>query len=236
MTKRKTQARIAGIFYLLLVITGIFTLMYVPSKLYEWDNPAQTVLNIQEHLSLFRMNILLSIWSYVFYLILPLALYRLLKEVNQTHAILMVALAVVSVPITLLNFRNLFDVLFYVTDSEYLLLWSAEQLQMEVMMSLKSMSKGLLISQVFWGLWLFPFGYLVFKSGFLPKFFGVFLMVGSVGYVLEFCLLIMIPDFSSMTIANYITIPASIGEIGICLWLVIMGAKNEFHLKQAVAA
>jgi hypothetical protein len=95
------------------------------------------------------------------------------------------------------------------------------------MLMLKNYNNGLLIAQVFWGLWLFPFGYLVYKSNFLPKVLGVFLMLGCVGYVLNVLGRTVIPDFSEYALSGYITLPATIGEIGICLWLLIFGVRNK---------
>jgi hypothetical protein len=83
------------------------------------------------------------------------------------------------------------------------------------------------IVHIFSGLWLFPFGYLVFKSSFLPKFLGVLLMLGCFGYLINFLGNTLIPDYSTLGISSYIRLPASIGEIGTCLWLLIMGAKDK---------
>ena len=95
------------------------------------------------------------------------------------------------------------------------------------MLALNKYSNGILAAQAFWGLWLFPFGYLSFKSGFLPKTLGIFLMVGSAGYFGEFLLKTLMVNYYEMQLANFITIPASIGEIGSALWLTIVGAKEN---------
>jgi Domain of unknown function (DUF4386) len=74
---------------------------------------------------------------------------------------------------------------------------------------------------------LFPFGYLVFKSDFLPKILGVLLMLGCFGYLINFTGYTLISGYSKMGISFYISLPASIGEIGTCLWLLITGAKYK---------
>jgi len=227
MNSNKSTARLAGLMYLLLIITGIFNLMYVPSKLIVWDDPAATVDNIIASESLFRWGIVAGLMSYVFFLILPLVLYKLLAPINKTHAVLMVALAVVSVPISYFNILSKFDVLTLLSGADYLQGISKEELQTEVMLLLRSYNNGILMVQVFWALWLFPLGYLIFRSKFLPKLLGILLMLGCIGYLLDFFGRTLLPDYRDMAIASYITLPASIGEIGTCLWLLIMGAKNK---------
>ncbi|WP_136467760.1 DUF4386 domain-containing protein [Flagellimonas onchidii] len=225
MEVNNKTARLAGLLYFLVVITGIFSLLYVPSKLIVWDNPSITVENIKASEGLFRLEILSGLLCYLFFLLLPLVLYQLFKKTNKIVAITMVVLAVASVPISFGNMVHKLDILSLLSGAEYLKAYTPNQIQAQVMLALESYNSGNLIAQTFWGLWLFPFGYLVFKSGFLPKLLGIFLMVGSIGYFLDFVGRIVCSDFGSLGIADYLTIPASIGEIGTCLWLLIMGIK-----------
>ncbi len=225
MEVNNKTARLAGLLYFLVVITGIFSLLYVPSKLIVWDNPSITVENIKVSEGLFRLEILSGLLCYLFFLLLPLVLYQLFKKTNKIVAVAMVVLAVASVPISFGNMVHKLDILSLISGAEYLNVYTPAQIQARVMLALESYNSGNLIAQTFWGLWLFPFGYLVFKSGFLPKLLGIFLMVGSIGYFLDFVGRIVCSDFGSLWIADYITIPASIGEIGTCLWLLIMGIK-----------
>src|ERR1041385_542734 len=111
MNSRNQSARIAGGLYLVVVLTGLFSLMYVPSKISNWDNPSAMIDNIVANEMLFRLGIVVGIFGYTFFLLLPFALYRLLSPVNKTAAVLMVALASVSVPVSLVNMLNKFAVL-----------------------------------------------------------------------------------------------------------------------------
>ncbi len=223
----KKTARIAGLLYLCVVISGIFSLAYVPSKLIVWDNPTETTTNIMNNEFLFRMEILSGIACYVFFAFLPLALYKLLKPVNEKYAKLMVILALISVPLSLSNMTNKMGILSLLTDANYKQTFGIEQFQHQVMFYLEQYGHGNHVSAVFWGLWLFPFGYLVFKSGFLPKVLGVFLMIGCVGYLVDLSGAILFKNYYQMGVSSYITLPASIGEIGICLWLLIFGVKKN---------
>jgi Domain of unknown function (DUF4386) len=231
MESNKKKARIAGLIYLGVVITGIFSLMYVPSKLMVWDNATITFNNIASNQILFRFGIVSGLICYTFFLFLPIVLYKLFKQVNDDYAKLMVLLAVVSVPIYFINVQNEFTILSLVSSSKYLNGLSTEQIKSMVMLYLDQYDNGMRIVHIFSGLWLFPFGYLVFKSGFLPKVLGILLMLGCFGYLINFVGHTLIPNYSKIGISFYISLPASLGEIGTCLWLLIMGAKEKLAMK-----
>jgi len=226
MANRHKKARLAGVLYLILVITGILNLMYIPSQIIDWKDAAQTIENIINLEGLFRIGIATGIISFLSFLLLPLALYRLLASVNKTHAILMVIFALVSIPISFVNMLHKFAVLRLIGDSEHLKVMDSSELQFNVMNHLHAYNEGIVLSQVFWGLWLLPFGYLVYKSGFLPKFLGVFLIMGCFGYLIEFFADFLSPHYGGSILQTLIGIPASVGELGICLWLLIAGARS----------
>ncbi|UWY28270.1 DUF4386 domain-containing protein [Flavobacterium sp. TR2] len=215
----RNTGRIAGLLYLVVVLTGIFSLGYVPSKLIVWDNAPVTFNNIVQSEFLFRLGIVSGLICYTFFIFLPLVLYKLLKPVHRTYAAYMVILAVVSVPISFVNMQNKFAVLSIIGSHQK----DAEQ----VMFYLNQYDYGNLIVQIFWGLWLLPLGCLIFKSGIIPKFFGILLMLGCLGYVINFFGNALSPNYSELGISSYVRLPASLGEIGTCLWLLIMGAKNN---------
>ena len=225
-SKNKT-ARIAGFLYLIVVLTGMFSLLFVPSKLIDDKSAAATFHNIASSEWLFRLGIFTSLLCYITFVFLPVVLYKLLQSVNENYARLMVLLAVVSVPVSLLNMQNQFTVLSLVNTPAYLSGFSPEQLEAQVLFYLNQYSSGLLLASVFWGLWLFPFGYLVYKSGFLPKVFGILLMLGCMGYLIDFAGNILIENYSALGISSFISLPSAFGEIGICLWLLIIGVKEK---------
>jgi len=223
MTKKNT-ARTAGFVYLMVVLTGIFNLLYVPTQLIVFSDAATTVSNIMSNEFLFRAGIAAGVLCYVFFLILPFILFDLFKEVNRNVAVIMVILAATSVPISLFNMVTKLDVLTLLSGAQYLEALSMEQIQAQVMLLLHSYNNGIRVVQIFWGLWLFPFGYLAFKSGYIPKILGISLMLGCFGYLTFFFARIVFPE---VTIPRFIGWPASFGEIGTCLWLLIMGIKHK---------
>lgn len=220
-------ARIAGLLYLGVVLTGLFSLMYVPSKLIDYENALLTFQNIENSEFLFRLGIVGGLLCYLFFLFLPLALYKLLQQVNENMAKLMVLLAIISVPMYFINVQNEFTALSLIKNPNYLQGLSVEELHSQVLFYINQYDDGMRLIHVFSGLWLFPLGYLVFKSNFLPKLLGVLLMLGCFGYLVNFLGRILILNYSELGISSYLSLPASVGEIGTCLWLLIVGIKTK---------
>ena len=225
MSSSKRTARIAGLLYLTVVISGFFSIAYVPSQLIVRGDAASTISNLEASRQLYQMGIVAGVICYTAFLVLPLVLYRLLSSVSRNAAALMVAFAVVSVPLALVNLRHQLDVLSLLNRSGLLHGLSIDQLHTQVLLSLEASRNGALITEVFWGLWLLPFGYLVFRSGFLPRILGVFLMLGCFGYLINCLGRVLSPGYSASTFASLISIPSAIGEIGTCLWLVVAGVR-----------
>jgi hypothetical protein len=221
------SGRTAGLIYLIVIATGILSLAFVPSQLIVSGDPARTVENIAASQGLFRFDIASGFICYVAFLFLPLAFYRLLSHVSQSGAMLMVLLAIVSVPIALGNLVNKLDVLTLLSGKAYLAHYSVDQLNAAVMLSLARYDSGVLVAKIFWGLWLLPLGYLVFRSDLLPKVLGILLMLGCFGYLVDVFGATLFSEYSSTNIARFARVPASIGEIGTCLWLVIFGASKR---------
>lgn len=225
----KTTARLAGLTYLIVVITGIFSLAYVPSKLIIWNDAAKTFQQISESQLLFRMSIVSSMICYVAFLLLPFVLYYLLRSVNEVAAKLMIVFSVFSVPISMINLQNKYGVLTLINGTN-LHTFDQSQIYSQMMLLLENYDKGILILHIFWGLWLFPFGFLVYKSGFLPKILGILLMLGCCGYLINFVGNTLFENYGGSLISNIASKPAAFGEIGTCLWLLIRGL-NEKALK-----
>lgn len=227
MTEHKRNAHIAGLIYVLLVVTGMVSLVYVPGQIMASGDSAQTLANLRTHESLFRFGLIAGLICQVLYILLPLALYRLLKSVDEPKARLMAILAIVSVPISFVAYSHKFDVLSLLNGTGWLAEIDTAQIDAHISLSLASYSNTISLASLFWGLWLLPFGYLVFKSGFLPKILGLFLMAGCFGYVVSLFGSTLWPlAYDASGIDGFISIPSAIGEIGIAFWLLIMGAKE----------
>ena len=213
-TALRRDGRIAGALYLVVVAPGMFCLAWVPSQL------GTGVADAAAHIGLFRAGIAAFMAMQVAFLLLPLALYRVLGDVDRRAATLMVALAAASVPIGLIALSHRMEALS--------LLDSAAQATAAVdaafAASLQRYGHGLRIASLFWGLWLLPFGWLVLRSAPIPRVLGVLLMLGGIGYVVKLFGGLM-PGFADSAFARYATLPAALGEIGSCLWLLAFGAR-----------
>lgn len=209
MTK-KTTVTILRFLYPLWMVFGIFGVIYVPSVLVIPGNAAATAANLIANDFLFRSGIIVSLLTQLTFIAAVLLLYKLFDKVNKDQAMLMVVLALVSVPIAMLSSLNNLAALYSVTQPQ----------QMMLFLSLND--QGVIIASIFWGLWLFPLGYLVYKSGFFPKIIGWALFVGGLGYTLGSLLKLLTPQLQSIiSICEVMTM----GEIVFLAWLVIRGAK-----------
>jgi len=220
-------ARTAGLLYLIVVVTGIFAELYVPSQIIVRGDALATASNVLASESLFRVGIVIGLISSTAFLLLPFVLYRLLQEVDRNLAALMVVLAVISVPISLVNEVHDLDVLMLLSGADYLQAFTTEQLHAQVMLAIKASGNGARVAELFWGLWLLPFGYLVFKSGFLPRILGVLLMIGCFGYLADSFGHMLFPTaYAAAGISNFMIVPSALGEVGTCLWLLIKGVRT----------
>ena len=211
----RRDGRIAGALYLVVVATGMFCLAWVPSQL------GTGVADAAAHIGLFRAGIAAFMAMQVAFLLLPLALYRVLGDVDRRAATLMVALAAASVPIGLIALSHRMEAL-SLLDSTAAQATAAVDAAFAA--SLQRYGHGLRIASLFWGLWLLPFGWLVLRSARIPRVLGVLLMLGGIGYVVKVFGGLM-PGFADSAFARYATLPAALGEIGSCLWLLAFGAR-----------
>jgi hypothetical protein len=225
MEPQNRTARLAGLLYLVVVLTGFFSLAYVPAQLVVAGNIAATVQNIAASEMLFRLGIYAGVICYSTFVVLPLVLYKLLHGINREHAVAMVALALVSVPLSLMALTEKLAILSLLKEGSHALALNTEALHAQVAARLDQYNNIIRITTVFWGLWLFPFGYLVFRSGFLPRILGIFLMLGCLGYLVNFTGGFLFPAYKDLDIAGYVSIPSALGEIGTCLWLLTLGVK-----------
>ncbi len=225
MNSTKKAARFAGLLYVLACIPAPFSLIYLPSKLIVPGNATATARNVLASESMFRLGMAGELISAVAFIFAVLALYRLLQGVNKPQAVLMVTLYVLSIPISFLNVLNEVAALVLLKGADFLSVFTRPQLDALALVFLRLHGFGFVVAAIFWGLWLFPFGLLVYRSGFLPRILGVLLMINCFAYV--------IPSFTSLLLPQYrgvvtrISLPFLLGELAIVLWFLIKGAKDQ---------
>jgi Domain of unknown function (DUF4386) len=225
MTPLSRSARVAGLLYLTL-LTAPLRLIYIPKTLFVTGNATATANNIAAHEMLFRLGILSDLFTATMAIFLTLALYRLFQGVNQDLARLMVILgSLVVAPIYFLNTVNDLAALILARGDDFLSVFEKPQRDALALLFLRLHHGGVVANEIFWGLWLFPFGLLVYRSRFLPRILGVWLIINCFAYVAVSLTGVLFPRYEQ-AVFN-IAFPAMLGELAIILWLLIMGAKQQ---------
>ena len=225
MDSNKRTARLAGLLYLIWVLTGLYGVFYIPSQTIVPGDAAATANKILANEFLFRTGIVNDIISNALWVLIALVLYRLFKQVNERQAKLLVTLVIVQIPAVI--FMEAFNITsLMVLKGEVLKTLGISQRQDLAMLFFKINEYGSFVLETFWGLWLLPFGYLVYKSGFIPRVFGIFLILNGIAYI--------IPSFTTLLFPNYANIVSQfalpfwvLGEISIMLWLLIKGVRTQ---------
>src|SRR3989454_4475178 len=223
MNSIKNPARFAGLLYVLVSIVGFFAMGYVPDKLIVHGNATATANNIAAHEMLFRLGIAGALIGQAGFIFVALALYDLLKGVNQRHASLMVTLIVIQIPIAFLNELNSIAALVLVRGADFLSIFEKPQREALAMLFLNLHFHGFVVAEIFWGLWLFPLALLVYRSRFLPRFLGVWLAIAGFAWVILSLTGLLLPQYQDKV--DTYSQPALFGEIALMLWLVIKGAR-----------
>jgi Domain of unknown function (DUF4386) len=221
----KKQARIAGLLYLLASIAGFFCLAYVPGKLIVSGDAAVTANHIRASETLLRFGIGSELISFIIFIFVVLALYRLFKAVSERHAVAMAILLLVSIPISLLNVLNEIAALILVSGADFLSAFEKGQLDALAYLFLRLHGQGFVVAEIFWGLWLFPFGVLVIRSRFIPRFLGVLLFIAGFGYLASSFTSLLLPQYARFV--DQFAMVLTAGELPIIFWLLIWGAKNQ---------
>jgi Domain of unknown function (DUF4386) len=224
MNADKKLARIAGILYLIVIVTGMFAELFVRSNLIVPGNAAATASNIMASPGLFQLGILSDLISQTCFFLTAVALYLLLRPVNKNLALLFLSCVVIGVAILCLNMLNQFAAILIVNHAtDYLKPFSSDQLQALSLLFLELHKYGYLIAGIFYGGWLLPLGFVVLKSGYFPKALGVLLMAATFGHWIGVVIELFLPSFKAVTLPAYAI--ASIAEVSFCLWLLIRGAN-----------
>jgi hypothetical protein len=224
MNNIKSTARLAGFLYVLVALLAPFVLLYVPGQLYVSGDSSATVERISANQDLFMAAILVGLVSELLFVTVILLLYRLLRGVDGTLAVLMVALIMLQVPLAFLGIANEVATLQFIRGGDFLDVFTAPQRDALAMLMINVDRQGVLVSQVFWGLWLLPLGLLIFQSRFVPRVLGIWLVLNGLAYVTLSVIGLVAPEYRT-TAFNFAT-PLMFGELALALWLLIMGVRT----------
>jgi uncharacterized protein DUF4386 len=205
--------------FMIVAIVGEF---FFPAFMVPGD-AAATARNIATGLVTYRIDLLTGLATHVIFILLVATLYKLFRDVDKGYAMLMVLLVSIGVAFALANLLNRFGALILLSGDDYLSVFTKPQLEALALSVLRLHSNGATVATAFWGLWLFPFGTLVIKSGFLPRFLGVLLMIAGVAYLTTSVTSIVLPVLRHAV--SQAMMPLYFGEVPIIFWLLIKGAR-----------
>ncbi|HVG34403.1 MAG TPA: DUF4386 domain-containing protein [Pyrinomonadaceae bacterium] len=228
MDSSRNRARLAGLLWLLVAVTGGFSLFYVRSKVIVSGDAAATAGNIVASEFLFRAAIVSNLFSQVFLFFFGLIIYRLFKEVNKALATVFLTSVMMTVAIAVVNAFNSFGALLVLSQADYLKAFTTEQLNALAMIFLRlnnSFGQGLL--EIFWVPFYFSFGLLIIKSRYLPKILGILMLLMSVGFAINILDKFLIPQFYPALFTRLAMTLSALGVLPTIFWLLIKGAKVQ---------
>jgi hypothetical protein len=221
----KKQARIAGLLYALVAVTGPVSLVYIPGKLFIAGDAMGAADRIRASESLLRLGIASELFYQTIEVFLILVLYRLFKAVNKPLSRQMAVLGLLPIPIVFLNVLNEIAALTLVNGPNFLAVIGPKQLGALATLFVALHGQGLQLAEIFWGLWLLPFGLLIIRCGFIPKALGALVIVAGAGYLIGAAVSLVVPYYASHL--GVFTGVLELGEPAIILWLLIWGAKVQ---------
>ena len=225
MNSLKRTARISGLLYLVLAITGFYAMMYVPQHVFNGNPTAEALL---EKEFLFRTGIMAGLVCQTCFIFLALQLYKLFADVNKQIALTLLILVTAAVPISFLVIFNQLHALALLKE-EFMLLADPVQLHISTLSFLKMCDYGNLVLGIFWGLWLIPFGMLAVQSDYMPKLFGYFLIAGGLSYIIDACAFVLQPSLHEYT-TLLVSFCGAIAELSVLFWLIIKGVREPKRL------
>jgi Domain of unknown function (DUF4386) len=228
MNSSKNRARLAGLLWFLVAVTGGFSLFYVRSKVIISGDAAATAGNIVASEFLFRAAIVSNLFSQVFLFFFGLIVYRLFKEVNKALATVFLTSVMMTVAIAVVNAFNSFAALLVLSPADYLKAFTPEQLNALAMIFLRlnnSFGQGLL--EIFWVPFYFSFGLLIIKSGYLPKILGIMMLLMSVGFAINILDKFLVPQFYPALFTRLAMTLSALGVLPTIFWLLVKGVKVQ---------
>lgn len=229
----KRQSRTAALLYFFSCAVAPFALLYVPGKLVVRGDAVATANNVRNLEGLLRFGIAAELFSATLVIFAILAFYRLFKSVSPKHSIAFTVLFLLSIPISYVNLLNDVAALTFARGPAFLsAVFDKAQLDAFVLFFFRLHNQGIILAQIFWGLWLLPFGYVVIQSGFIPRFVGIAVITAGCGYIINSSVALFLP--SSVQGIGDLAMVLGIGELAF-FWMIIWGAKPQPGKDQVLA-
>lgn len=223
----KKTAKVAGFLYLIIIVCAGFSEGYVRASLIVPEDAIATAQNIIASEGLFRIGFVSDLIAFLCDLVVSILFYVLLRPVNKTLSLVAASLRLLAHPaIASINLLNHFMALLLLSGADYLSVFETNQLYALVLLFLKAHRYGYLIGGAFFGLHCFLLGYLLYKSDLFPKLLGILMIIAALGYLIESFGNFLFPTYEAV-FAWIVALPAVVGELSLCLWLMIKGVKEQ---------
>jgi len=236
MFPAKRDARTAGWLYFLFAAPGPFCLMYVPAKIMVRGDAAATAANVLAHEMLLRTSVVIWLLALALWIVIALALYRLFNGVSKALASLLVIFVAISVGIGFLNELNNLAAILVLRGNEFAGTLTQPQREAVAMLFLRLHGQGNAVNEMFWGLWLLPFGLLIARSQFIPRLLGIWLLLDGFAWMGLSMVALLTPSYNDL--AFKAAQPAVFAELAVMLWLITIGVRapaTERYPKPAAA-
>lgn len=221
MKMNNTLIRYAGISYLVVIIAGVFGMVYVPAVMFDWEKPIQSIVNLEEKAILFRLGITGCLLSFMAFVALSALLYRLFSDVEKLPALLLLCVGVLGSSAFLANTLNYVEIATLMNESPE----HTEAIAREILFLSSKFTNGFTLIQVVTGVWLTLFGILSYRNKVIPGIISLLLIVaGVLNYILGFVLKFVL---GLDDIPFLLSLPGTLGEFSACLWMVFYGVLWE---------
>lgn len=230
MISDKNLARIAGFCYLIVIVTGLFSEVFVRQTLRVSNDALATAHNIQTNEMLFRWGFVADLINFVVGLPTILIIYYLFKRTNKLLLQLAVTFVIIQTAIIAVNLLNQISPLLILSNDTYLKTFEPNQLATLSLLSLNIQTQGYAIGLVFFGFYCLIVGYVIYQSKFLPKIFGILYAFSGLCYLVNSFTMFLSKGFEN-PLFLYLAIPIFIGELSVCLWLLIKGIDTSKMIK-----
>lgn len=226
MISDKNLARVAGLCYLIVIVTGTFSEIFVRQALRVSNNALATAQNIQNHEILYRWGFVADLINFVIGIPCVLIIYFLFKRTNKLLLQIALALVIIQTAIIAVNLLNQITPLLYLSNETYLNSFQPNQLATLSLLSLNIQAQGYAVGLVFFGFYCLIVGYILYNSKMLPKFLGILYAISGLCYLINSFTMFLSKGFAN-SLFLYLAIPIFIGEFSLCLWLLIKGVDSS---------
>ncbi len=228
----KTNARTAGMLYLLIILTGLFSEMFVRSGIIVPNDGAATTANIANHTFLFRIGFISDLTMVMSDAAVALLLFLILKPVNYGLSLLAAFFRLAQATIIGVNLLNYYMPLLILGNGSSLAGFSPEQINSMVLLFLNAHNYGYLISGVFFGVSCVILGYLLFKAEYFPKWLGVLVVAAGTSYLIDCIVNFLLPELTTSSEILVMSVAVT-SELSLCLFLLIKGTSKTSALTQS---